>query len=104
MAAFLLAAAIVWSAPRLGPVASGILLSVPITGSIMPPFTLALYGADALARLARGFVLGLTGFAAFFCVVAAGIEAWGVPASFSLAVGAALAAVYFASRLVRARL
>ena len=102
-AAFLLAAAIVWSAPLLGPVASGILLSVPITGSIMPPFTLALYGPDALARLARGFVVGLTGFAAFFFVVAAALPAWGIPASFCAAVAAALACVYFASRLVRAR-
>jgi hypothetical protein len=101
--AFLLAAAILWSAPLLGPVASGILLSVPITGSIMPPFTLALYGADALARLARGFVVGLTGFAAFFFVLAAGLPAWGVGAAFCAAVAAALAGVYLASHLVRAR-
>lgn len=101
--AFLLAAAILWSAPLLGPVASGILLSVPITGSIMPPFTLALYGADALARLARGFVVGLTGFAAFFFVLASSLQAWGTAPAFCAAVGAALAGVSLASRLVRAR-
>jgi len=102
-AAFVLAALILWSAPRLGPVASGVLLSVPITGSIMPPFTLALYGPDALARLARGFVVGLAGFATFFFTVAAALGTWGIPATFLAALAAALAAVSFAGRLVRAR-
>ena len=102
-AAFVLAAGILWSAPRLGPVASGVLLSVPITGSIMPPFTLALYGHDALARLTRGFVVGLSGFTAFFFVVASTLPAWGLAASFGCAVAAALAAISLAGRLVRAR-
>jgi hypothetical protein len=102
-AAFVLAALILWSAPRLGPVASGVLLSVPITGSIMPPFTLALYGPEALARLARGFVVGLSGFAAFFFTVAAGLGTWGIAATFLAALAAALAAVASAGRLVRAR-
>jgi hypothetical protein len=102
-AAFVLAALILWSAPRLGPVASGVLLSVPITGSIMPPFTLALYGPDALARLARGFVVGLAGFAAFFFTVATGLAAWGIAATFLAALAAALAAVASVGRLVRAR-
>lgn len=101
--AFVLAAAILWSAPRLGPVASGVLLSVPITGSITPPFTLALYGTDALARLVRGFVVGLSGFAAFFFVVASALSAWGVPLAFGAAVAAALLAVFLAGRLVRTR-
>ena len=101
-AAFVLAALILWSAPRLGPVASGVLLSVPITGSIMPPFTLALYGPEALARLARGFVVGLAGFAAFFFTVAAALAAWGIAAAFLAALAAALVAVSSAGRLVRA--
>ena len=103
VAAFLLAALIVWSAPRLGPVASGLLLSVPITGSILPPFTLALHGPDALARLTRGFVVGLFGFAAFFFVVAATLVAWGVAASFGAALASALAAVYLARLAVLRR-
>ena len=102
-AAFVLAAGILLAAPILGPVASGILLSMPITGSIMPPFTLALYGREALARLARGFVVGLSGFTAFFLVVAAGVPAWGVGSGFTAAVLAALGAVGVAGRLVRAR-
>jgi hypothetical protein len=100
-AALLLAAVILWSAPIFGPVVSGLLLSVPITGSIIPPFTLALYGPGALARLMRGFVAGLTGFAAFFFILAAGIEPWGL-AAFVPAILAAPAAV-FATRHLASR-
>src|SRR5205823_5125573 len=99
VAAFALAAAILWAAREFGPVVSGILLSVPVTGSIMPPFTLALYGADAVARLTRGFVVGLSGFAAFFCVIAAGVGSLGVASAFAAAVPAALATLFVAARL-----
>jgi hypothetical protein len=84
-----------------GPVVSGVLLSLPITGSIMPPFTLALYGADALARLLRGFVVGLSGFTAFFLVVALAAPAWGVAAAFATAVAAAMATALAVGRLPR---
>jgi hypothetical protein len=101
VAAFVLAAIILWSARAFGPVVSGLLLSLPITGSIMPPFTLALYGHDALARLIRGFVVGLCGFTAFFVVVAATVVPLGVAPGFSLAVLAALATVFIAVRVLR---
>ena len=92
-AALALAAAILFGAATLGPTVSGILLSLPITGSIMPPFTLALYGPDALARLQRGFIAGLTGFAAFFLVVSVAVVPLGVVAAFTLATAAAIAMV-----------
>jgi hypothetical protein len=98
-AAFTLAAFIVGTADAFGPVVSGILLSLPITGSIIPPFTLALYGPQALARLMRGFVIGLTGFTAFFFVVSATLPTWGIAASFVTAVTSALAAVFTARYL-----
>jgi hypothetical protein len=98
VAAFLLAAAILWAADAFGPVASGVLLSVPVTGSIMPPFTLALYGPDSVARLTRGFVVGLTGFTTFFLVLALAVVPWGIAAAFGAAVVGALAAVLVASR------
>jgi len=103
LAAFGLAGLILWSAPVFGPVASGVLLSMPITGSIMPPFTIALYGPQALTRLTRGFVVGLCGFSAFFLVVAASVVPWGIAPSFLLAVGAALAALSLARRAGRRR-
>jgi hypothetical protein len=98
-AALALAAVILFGASALGPLVSGILLSMPITGSIMPPFTLALYGEDALARLLRGFVTGLTGFSSFFAVVAVALVPLGIVAAFALATLAALIAVTLASRL-----
>jgi len=103
-AALALAIAIVTGAGALGPVWSGVLLSMPVTGSIVPPFTLALYGPDAVARVTRGFVVGLTAFCAFFAVIAACTVALGIGASFLLAVVAALAAVSISSRLLKIRL
>ena len=100
-AAVALAALILQAADVFGPVVSGVLLSVPVTGSILPPFTLALYGADSVARLTRGFVVGLTGFTAFFFALALAAAAWGTLAAFTAAFLAALAAVVTASRLLR---
>ena len=100
-AAFALAALILWSANAFGAVVSGILLSMPVTGSIMPPFTLALYGADAVARLTRGFVVGLSGFTAFFFTIAAAAPAAGLGVSFFAAIAAALAVLYVVSRVAR---
>jgi hypothetical protein len=104
VAAVLLAIVILEGARLFGPVVSGVLLSVPITGSIMPPFTLALYGPDALARLMRGFVIGLTGFTAFFFTVAVALVPLGVTAAFLAALAAALLAAAIVSRLPRRRL
>ena len=102
-AAFALAALIFWAAPAFGPVVSGVLLSMPVTGSIMPPFTLALYGPGSLARLLRGFVVGLTGFTTFFFVVAATATSWDVAVSFCAAVAGALLAVFTTSRILNPR-
>jgi hypothetical protein len=99
-AAFALAVLIVWGAQEFGPVVSGVLLSVPVTGSIMPPFTLALYGPDALARLMRGFAIGLTGFTAFFFTLAEGLVAWGIGPAFVAAITTALVAVFAARHIV----
>ncbi len=101
VAALVLAAAILAAARAFGPVVSGVMLSVPVTGSIMPPFTLALYGPDALARLVRGFVVGLSGFTAFFFVLAMALAALGIVAGFAAAVAGALAAVFAVARLAR---
>ena len=102
-AALVLAAAILLGASTLGPTVSGILLSLPITGSIMPPFTLKLYGRDALARLQRGFITGLTGFTAFFLVVSIAVVPVGIVGAFSLATAAALATVAAFSRWKKPR-
>lgn len=101
VAALALAIVILWGAQVFGPVVSGVLLSMPVTGSIMPPFTLALYGADAVARLLRGFVVGLSGFTAFFFVIASGVVPHGIAAGFCAAAVAALAMSTLASRVLK---
>ena len=92
---------ILWGAERFGPVVSGVLLSMPVTGSIMPPFTLALYGADAVARVTRGFIVGLSGFTAFFFVIAAGAVSLGIAGGFFAAIVAALVTSTIASRVLK---
>lgn len=99
-AAFLLACAIVWSAPVFGPVVSGLLLSMPVTGSITPPFTLAVYGPGALVRLVRGFVVGLSAFTAFFLVIATALVPWGIAPAFTGALAVALGTVFLVKRLL----
>lgn len=103
LAALVLAAVILFGAETFGPVMSGVLLSLPITGAIMPPFTLALYGRDALAWLQRGFITGLTGFSTFFFVVATTAEALGTAASFLAATACGVLVVSVYSRLTRPR-
>ncbi|QJR12978.1 hypothetical protein DSM104443_04072 [Usitatibacter rugosus] len=97
-AAFAIAAVILWGSTRFGPVVSGVLLSVPVTGSVIPPFTLKLYGPEALARVQRGFLTGLTGFASFFLVVGVALQPLGLAMGFGAATLAALTAVGIFSR------
>ncbi|WP_437766447.1 hypothetical protein WMF27_24495 [Sorangium sp. So ce281] len=59
---------------------SGLLLAIPITGNVLPCFTLPRHGAAATVTLLRGFVRGLLGFASFFAALHAGL-AWSSPAA-----------------------
>ncbi len=65
-AAVTLAAVILLGADTLPARVSGLLLAFPITGSILPSFTLPVYGRCATISLLRGFANGLIGFTAFF--------------------------------------
>jgi hypothetical protein len=102
VAAAALAAAVMLGAAALGPRLSGILITFPITGSVLPAFTLALYGADATARLIAGFVSGLFAFGVFHFAVAVALEPLGAAVAFPLAVLAALAATWVVMRARRA--
>lgn len=66
VATFLLAAAVVLSAQHVPAAVSGLLLAWPISGSILPSFTLPAYGHAATVTLLRGFAIGLVGFVTFF--------------------------------------
>lgn len=90
VAALTIAAAVMIGAETFGPRVSGILLSFPITASVLPVFTLYLYGADATVKLLSGFVTGLLGFVPYFCVFALLIEPLGAWPAF---IGGALASL-----------
>jgi hypothetical protein len=94
-----IAAAVTLGANAFGPRMSGILLTFPITGSVLPPFTLALHGADATVRLLAGFLSGLFAFATFHFTVATALPAWSPFVVYPLAIGAGVAVTAVVLRL-----
>ncbi|MCO5108875.1 MAG: hypothetical protein M9907_17590 [Burkholderiaceae bacterium] len=96
-AALALAAIILLGADTLPARVSGLLLAFPITGSILPTFTLPAYGYPATVNLLRGFANGLIGFSVFFLALPALL---GAGASKPLAFAASLAAAVLAAWLV----
>lgn len=99
VAAMAFAAAIVLGASVLGPRLAGMLLAFPIVGSVLPAFTLALYGPDATVRLLRGFLRGLYAFAAFHFAVAVALPVVPGALAYVLAVAAALVITAALARL-----
>lgn len=74
VAAVLLAGFIIETAGVVPAALSGLLLAVPITGNVLPCFTLPRHGAQATVILLRGFLRGQVGFAAFFATLLWGLE------------------------------
>jgi len=85
LAALAMAAAIMRGASFLPAIVSGLLLAAPITGNVLPCFTLPRHGAAATASLLWGFVRGLFGFVAFFVVLYAALPSLGAGAAYALA-------------------
>ncbi len=94
LAALLVAAAIMRGAEHLPPLVSGLLLAAPITGNVLPCFTLPRHGPHATAALLRGFLWGLCGFVAFFLTLYLALPwftgAWAYALAWSAALGTAL--------------
>ncbi|MBM5570918.1 MULTISPECIES: DUF3147 family protein [Deefgea] len=67
-------------APLFGGDCIGILTGFPIAGAVLPAFTLALLGRDALLKQLKGFMLGLFGFAICFLIWPIWISAYGFAA------------------------
>ena len=67
---FVLAATVILGAPHVPAVASGLLLAWPISGTILPCFTLPAYGHAATVTLLRGLAVGLAGFVWFYVALA----------------------------------
>lgn len=91
LATFLVVAAIMFSADRLGPQLSGIAASYPVIMTVIGSFTHHQWGPDAVLRILRGTTLSLLAFVAFFLIVGYGLPVLGLVESFVLAAVAALA-------------
>jgi hypothetical protein len=89
-AAVAMAAAIILGAEVFPAAVSGLLLAVPITGTVLPCFTLPRYGAAATASLMTGFLQGLHGFAGFFIALYWGLAVMPPAGAFCVALGVAL--------------
>ncbi|MEO8805677.1 MAG: hypothetical protein ABI433_06320 [Burkholderiaceae bacterium] len=98
-AALAIAALVMWGADHFPAAIAGALLAVPITGSVLPCFTLPRHGPQATARLLAGFVRGQSGFFAFFVVLLALLPHAPKAAAFLLAMGAALAAPWLSNKI-----
>jgi hypothetical protein len=101
VAAVAMATTIIVGAGVLPAQASGLLLAVPITGSVLPAFTLPRHGAQATASLLAGFARGLHGFAGFFIALYLALPRLPAAAAFVLAlvVALAVALIVYAARL-----
>jgi hypothetical protein len=73
VAALALAWAIMRGASQLPAALSGLLLALPVTGNVLPVFTLPQHGRAATISLLAGFVRGLLGFASFFIALYAAL-------------------------------
>ncbi len=89
-AAVLLAATIMGGASVFPLALSGLLLALPITGNVLPCFTLPRHGPDATIELLRGFVQGMFGFVTFFVVLEVMLPVLGAWQAYALAWLAAL--------------
>ena len=89
-AAVALMLVITYGAQTLGASVSGLLLSFPIGGSVLPAFTRALHGVDATEHLLRGFITGLIPFPLFFYGLAAGLPHAHAAIVFAASLGAVL--------------
>lgn len=100
VAALLLVLGLTTAASHIGAGFTGVLAGAPVAATVIPAFTLALAGRDALLRALRGFLTGLVGFASFFLTLSAALPPYGGWA-WPLAAVAAVAAGALAVQVVR---
>lgn len=101
IAAVVLVLSLTTAAGFLGPSLTGVLAGAPVAATVIPAFTLANAGRDALLLALRGFLTGLMGFVVFFLILGNGLPllgAWAVMPALVLAVGVGLLATHAAKR------
>ncbi|TMD23173.1 MAG: hypothetical protein E6I99_07590 [Chloroflexi bacterium] len=77
-------------APRIGAHLSGLLSPFPVYAGVLAIFAHRQGGAAAASNVLRGLLLGLFSFAAFFLVLALGLNRIGIALSFGVATLVAL--------------
>ena len=100
--AMAVAAGVLWGAQHLSAGLAGLLLAAPITGIVLPSFTLPRHGASATGVLLAGFARGQVGFVTFFVVMLIALPVLPAAAGWSLAMVAS-ALVPWAWQAYRAR-
>jgi hypothetical protein len=88
----------------LGPQLSGLVTPFPIVVILLTAFAHHQLGQAGATRVLRGFLIGMYAFAAFFFVVAVGMERLGATASYLLGLAACLAVNGLTFWRLRARL
>lgn len=97
-AALAVAAGVIAGAATMPSAWGGVLLAAPITGNVLPAFTLPRHGAQATALLLRGFVHGQLGFTAFVVAMVLLLPALHPAPAFAVAVAAAVLAPWLQGR------
>lgn len=77
-------------AGHLGAHLSGLLAPFPVVASVLAVFTHILHGEEDVARILRGFVLGLVAYALFSFVLAVSLQSLGVAGGFTVAIACAV--------------
>ncbi|WP_269532709.1 hypothetical protein [Chitinimonas sp. BJYL2] len=88
------------AADLFGPSLTGVFAGAPVAATVIPAFTFANSGRDALLLALRGFLTGLMGFTVFFLVLGHGAGPFGPWAAIP-AVVAGIAVGLFATLLAR---
>lgn len=86
----------------IGPSLTGILSGAPVAAVVIPAFTFAKSGRDALLLALRGFLIGLMGFVVFFLCLGQTLSTWGLLAFMPAAIAAVVVAG-LATRQIRRR-
>lgn len=85
----------------LGPTLTGVFAGAPVAATVIPSFTFANAGRDALLLVLRGFLTGLMGFSVCFLVLGYGIPvfgAWAAVPALAAGVAVGLLATQWAKR------
>ena len=101
LAAVALVLTLTTAADVLGPSLTGVLTGAPVAATVIPAFTLAMAGRDALLLALRGFLTGLMGFVVFFLILGntlPALGAWALLPALVVAVSVGLAATRAAKR------